>query len=42
MEYLSEFASEFARGFGPIDSDVIFGLGIWAFAIWLIMSKYKK
>ena len=26
MEYLSEFASDFARGFGPIDSDVIGGL----------------
>jgi len=42
MEYLSEFASDFARGFGPIDSDVIGGLGIWAFVIWLIIRKYKE
>ena len=36
-----EFVNDFASGFGPIDSDVIFGLGIWAFVIWLIMRKYK-
>ena len=42
MEYLSEFASNFARGFGPIDSDVIGGLGIWAFIIWLIIREYRK
>jgi hypothetical protein len=42
MEFLSEFASEFARGFGPIDSDVIGGLVIWAFIIYLITRKYKK
>ena len=36
-----EFVNDFARGFGPVDSDVIFGLGIWVFVIWLIMRKYK-
>mgnify|MGYP006077007921 CR=1 FL=1 len=42
MEYLSEFASDFASGFGPIDSDVIGGFGFWAFVIWLITRKYKE
>ena len=42
MEYLLEQANNFARGFGPIDSDIIFGLGIWAFIIWLTIREYKK